>query len=513
MPRPYMRQLPTPMEREVPYIEARVNGGLVTQVDSADIQNNEFAQMKNMYSRDDKIGRRYGTSIYSPAKPNANAILLIDTIKEYTGTVKIMRFSTSTVHKMDFGGAVWTAITGPAFTADDTYRIKMVRLANRTFFTDGKTNIKEINLTANTYANAGNAPKAAFIAGFFNRLVAANYTAVGAENPVQIGWSGDTNFSEWDPLVDYSSGFTYLAESPSDYSDFIVGLVPLANSMIILKEKSVWLATKQPSASNPFNFFTVVPGVGCDCPQSIQKITNGCVWYDSRIGTVFLYTVGMTEPENIGFKIARTFLTDILDPNHCTSAYDPTNDEYSLVLAPYGAPSWPCAGTAKIWRYNFRNKSWSYDELADVTSIDYIESVNVRKRIYGKYQGDLLVDDYTLYLPATLDSDNTLAYTSTLVSKTFELPKEDEYIQKLRIEYIPRLAGAFTISYSKDNGATWIVYKTVTFVAGDVGLRKLAIFNKNLKARQYTWKLSGTTGLYDIIQFAITTFSGAPSKS
>lgn len=503
-----LRQIPTNIEREIPLVEARVNGGLVTQIDSADIANNEFVQVKNFDVRDDKTSRRYGTTLYTPVKPNANAIILVEHIKEYTGVTRILRFTTSTIHKMDFGGAAWTALAGPAFAADDTARIKLLRLANRTFFTDAIIPIQEINLTASTYAAAGNAPKARYIAGFFNRLVCAYYT--NPLNPIQIGWSGDNNFSEFDPLVDYSSGFTYLAESPSDYSDFIMGLFPMANSMIVMKEKSVWLATKQPSASNPFNFYTVVPGVGCDTPESVQKIPNGVIWYDSRVGTVMVYTVGMTQPEVVGQKIAKTFLTEIVDPNHCTSTYDPTNEEYSLILCPY-AP-WPKAGITKIWKYNFRTKAWSYDEIEDVTSVSYIEDVNVRKRLYGQFDGDILVDDFTQYVPPTNDTDNGIVYTSVLVSKTYELPSDDTYIHSLRIEYIPRLAGSFTVAFSKNNGITWTNYKTVSFVAGDVGKRQVERFVKHIKARQYTWRITSTSGLFDIIQYAGRAFTGGISK-
>jgi len=508
--RPLLRQIQMPGEREIPFVEARVNGGLVTQIDSADIANNQFVQVKNFDVRDDRTSRRYGTALYTPVKPNSSAILLVEYIKEFTGATKILRFSVNSVHKMDWGGAAWTALTGPAFAANDTVRIKLLRLANRTFFTDGIIPIQEINLTANTYAAAGTAPKARYIAGFFNRLVCAYYTDAAAINPIQIGWSGDNNFSVFDPLVDYSSGFTYLAESPSDYSDFIMGLVPLANSMIVLKEKSIWLATKQPSASNPFNFFTVLPGIGCDSPETVQKIPNGCVWYDSRNGTVFRYTVGTNEAENIGQQIAKTLLTEIVDPNHCTSTYDPTNEEYSLILPAYGP--WPRAGITKVWKYNFRNKSWSYDEIDDVTSINYIEDVNVRKRIYGQYDGDLLVDDFTLYVPPTYDTDNGVTYTSVLVSKTYEFPTDDTYIHSLRLEYIPRLAGSFIVAFSKNNGITWTNYKTVTFVAGDVGKRMVERFVKHIKTRQYTWKITSTSGLFDLIQYAGRAFTGAISK-
>lgn len=510
MPRPFLRQYPVPQERVMPFVESMVNGGLVTQIDSADIEPSQFVIVTNFAVRDDKMVRRYGTTLYTPIKPDSSAVLLITDIKRFTGPTKIMRFTVNSVHIMDWGGAVWTAITGPAFAADDTVRVKMVRLADRTFFTDGITNIKEINLTANTYANAGNAPKARYVAGFFNRLVAAYYTDSLDVNPIQIGWSGDNNFSEFDPLVDYSAGFAYLAESPSDYSDFIMGIFPMANSMIIMKEKSIWLATKQPSASNPFNFFTIVPGIGCDGPETIQKIPNGIIWYDSRIGTVFIYLVGMTEPKVVGQKIAKTLLGTITDPNHLTSTYDPLNGEYSLIYPSHGP--WPQAGVTRIWKYNFRNEAWSYDEIMDVTSVSYIEDTNVRRRMYGQYDGDILVDDFTQYVPQTVADDAGVAYTSTLVSKTFELPTDDTYIQSLRIEYTPRLAGAFTVSYSKDNGMTWTVYKTVTFLSGDIGKRMVERFVKHLKARQFTWKLSGTTGLYEIIQFAITTVAGSTSK-
>ncbi len=509
MTRPYLKQIRMGMEQENPYIEARINGGIVTQIDTSDIENNQFVQVKNFNVRDDKTIRRNGIELFTPAKPNSKAILLLDTVRDFNLTTTILRFTEDSIHKVLWGGAAWTPITGPAFTADDTVRIHLLRLSNRIFFTDGIIPINEINLTANTYAAAGNAPKARYIAGFFNRLVCAYYTDPAALNPIQIGWSGDNNYSQFDPLVDYSSGFTYLAESPSDYDDFIMGLIPMANSMIIMKQKSIWLATKQPSASNPFNFFTVVPGIGCDAPESIRKIPNGVVWYDSRIGNVFVYLVGMTEPEVIGSRIANTLLSGILDPNHLTSAYDALNDEYSLILPSY---PWPIAGTTKIWKYNFRNKAWTYEEFSNVTAISFIEDVNVRKKMYGTYDGFLLSDPHQHAASPTLDEDNGIAYTSVLQSKTYELPLDDEYIHSVRIEYKIIKAGSFILAYSKDNGITWVDYKTVILDAGDIGKRKIARFTKHIKARQFTWRLSSTDGLFEILQYAIRTFGGATSK-
>ncbi len=515
MPRPYLRQLNMGGEREQPFVEVRANGGLNTQLDSADIENNEFVRTTNFDVRDDITTRRKGTTIFAPAKPNNEAVLLVQEIKEFDGTTRIVRVSETAVHRVNWVAGViagaWTQITGPALNADDTARAKLLRLDDRTFLAEANTGIYEINFTTDTYALAGNAPKARYIAGFFNRLVCAYYTDPLDINPVKIGWSGDNNFDEFNPLVDYSSGFTFLLESPADSSDFIMGLIPMANSMIIMKQRSIWMATKQPSASNPFNFFTVVPGIGCDCPESIQKIPNGIVWYDSRIGTVYVYLVGMQAPEVIGYKIANNLLAGIPDPNHCNSTYDALNEEYTLCLSPYGG-GWPTAGTATLWKYNFRNKSWTYHEIQDITQISHIESVNTRYRMYGQYDGDILYDPHQHFVPATYDTDNGLAYTSTLTSKTYEMPSDDSYIHSLRIEYRPLLAGSFTVSYSKDNGTTWVAYKTISFLLADVGKRKIARFTKHIKARQYTWKLVSTSGLFDVIQFVGHVYPGATSK-
>lgn len=512
-----------PDEEVKPFVESRINGGMVTAVDSADLETHQFPQVKNFFVRYDKTFRRYGTRLYTPVKPNSNKVLNIFPMKRFDGTVNILRFTPSSVH---IGTSTTWALVTPAIalTGGVNNRFVSAIINDRFFFANGVDPVQEINFTASTHAVAGNASNYRFVTGFFNRLVGARTST----NPIQVGWSGDSNLAQFDPNVDISAGSTPLIDSPSDYADFITGLFGFSNAMLVLRERSIWQAVKIPSASNPFNFYTAVSGLGCDSPDTAVQIPNGIAWFDFRTGSVYTYKLGTPEPVAIGRSVEKEIVSDITDITTIFAGYNTVYDEYTLVV--------PIAGSTicKLWTYNFRTQAWWYEEMFDISAlanIDYessslmiedlpgmiealvgtIESltsnVAVASRFYGKTLGDLEVQDTSVSL------DNGVAYTSELISKTFTLSGFDEYVAFLRIEYVPQSAGSFSVYYSKDGGISFTLYKTVTFTSLDYGKRKLATFKKQIKCRNYNWKIVSTAGLFDLLEYEGNVYQGAVSKA
>lgn len=535
--RPLINLFRTRAEQEIPLVEARVNGGMVTAIDPADLENNQFVNVRNYNIVDDRTVKRPGHRLFDPAQPTDLPVLLLTNYKKFDNTSVLLRFTSKEVvsdhniHKL-VGGA-WVPITGVLNgSANDRFSTTIIN--NRFFFANGIDKVQEIDSTLTTHADAGNWGEFKFLTGFFNRVVAARRTTSGSENPVEIGWSGDLNFGETDPFVDFSAGFEFLVESPSDYNDFITGLVGFPAMLLIPKERSIWIGTKQPSASNPFLFNTAVPGIGCDCPYSIQKIPSGIAWFDYRTASVYAYTVGQQLPTPIGRGIEKTIVATVSDLDNIFSDYNSKTNKYRLAI-----PS-PNSNTVRIWCYDFRSSTWTYDEMEYVTcinSIDYVTGsttydeligsydslvgsydslsnpITAIKKFVGNFHGDIVYEDETYDKDEYLD--DALApveneYGAILDSKIYEIPDVDQYVTKLVFEYICKLSGVFVFYYSKD-GKDWVVAKTVNMVSSTK--RQIITFKKNIKCRQLQWRIGCNEGLFELISYEIKVTPGGPSKS
>ncbi|PIQ16430.1 MAG: hypothetical protein COW67_03010, partial [Flavobacteriales bacterium CG18_big_fil_WC_8_21_14_2_50_32_9] len=294
------------------WIEARMNAGMITMFDPVDIPPSAVQLGKNVRFRFDRVSRRAGFRLFDIAKPNAFPVITLGFHKKNNNNTFFLRFTSTTIFYVAGGAWVPVAPIGLVLAGTDTDRFQVVTALDRLVFTNnGVDVIQEIDFTLNQYKPLGNAPQARFITGFANRIVAANIGGL-TPNSAMVQWSGDGNLDEWDPLVDESAGFNPLVESPADLGDAITGIFGFTNVMIILREQSIWLATKQPIAQAPFNFFTIFPGVGCDAPDSVVVTVNGLTWLDRRTGMVWTFTPGES-PQPIGTPISRDLLAAVTD--------------------------------------------------------------------------------------------------------------------------------------------------------------------------------------------------------
>lgn len=531
--RPIARTNPTQLSMRVSPQEnlqvlaaGRVNGGMVTVIDSADLQNTQLSLAKNVTVRYDKTSRRPGFSEISVAPPDSAKVLMYVPIVRFDGSVSVFRFTKDDLHLQ--GASSWTQLTtAGALVGGVNDRFNFTAVDDRFFFSNnGANNIQEIDFGTLSYDDIGTGLEYRYITSFYDRVIAANYGYSGAENPIQIAWSGERNFTEFDPLVDISAGSTVLIESQADYADEITGIYGFATQMLIVRKFSLWGATKQPVATNPFFFYTAVPNIGSDAPYSIQQIPNGLIWYDKRTSMVYEYLIGQAAPTPVGPTVSKTITANVGDPRTIFSSYDPLEDEYILCV-----PS-SSSTIVRCWIYNRRTQAWSYDEYDSasyVINTAFAESSLKINDLVGKIDNLVgKIDDLSPSVEGTsrfigftdgrickvnpLDTtDDGATYETEIVSKTFALPTIDHYVGRLRLEYQPKTAGSFTAYYSKDDGNTWTAYKTVTFNSADVGKRKLAAFTKNLKCRQYTWKLQSSSGIFDLLGYEVHVYPGAVS--
>lgn len=520
-------------------VEARVNAGMITMVDPADIPNGSLQLARNARCRFDKTVRRPGTLLLTPVKPNTNAVIGLAFYKKKNGQTFFLRFSPSTIHYIS--GGAWQALSagvGGSLLGSATDRFRFVTAYDRfVFANNGVDVIQEFDTGANTYLPLGNAPEYKYITAFNQRLIGAN---LGGATPdgTQIGWSGNGNIDEWDPLVDQSAGFTPLVASPSDRGDFISGIFAISDRMVVLREKSIWLATKNPIPQDPFEFYPVVPGIGCDAPDSAVITLDGITWVDQRSGSVWMYTPGGA-PDPIGRPIEKDLMRGLDDPKIIFAAYAPIENEYTVCI-PQAAFDYVVA-----WTYNFRTKAWVRDEYEAVSAIDNIDLASaiisiddlgdlpidslagtiddlspaseiIPVRVFGRTDGEITQEDENTYVDPTVTGSANLtgAFTTELVSKTFTIPKDDAYFAEIRIEYVPKSAGVLQLYYSKDGGQTFnATPKEYTPTSDQLGKPQIFRLVKQIKCRRFAFKLASSDGQFELIGYEVHIYPGGESAS
>jgi hypothetical protein len=418
------------------------------------------------------------------------------------------------------------------------------------FANNGVNFIQQLDVSAppGTFGRLGNAPRAKYLTGFYNRIIAANYTDPLVGTPATLGWSGDTNPTQWDPLVDPSAGISPLLESPGDYADFISGVFGFTNVLIVMRERSIWMATKQPIGTDPFFFSATVSGIGSNCPDSIVIIPNGLIWVDTITGSVWAYELG-NAPERIGLPIEKDLVKNITDPNLIFGSYSPANVEYTACI--------PIVGSrlVKCWTFNFRSKSWSYDEIEGVTDIDdslalprvisidallgtidaltssidslgsaavisstrliCIDDGPTIDELVGTINGLVgSIDNLsTIELnkeDTNTDTDNGVPYETIIASKDFNFPSLEYYVAEVKLEYIAYKSGTLILEYSKDGGITWTTKKSI--ITTELGVPRYHRFVGQYKARRMRWRLRSLSGLYDVLEYEVHVFIGPESR-
>ena len=500
----------------VPLAEARITGGMNSRIDPADIPSNVAALLKNARTSSDNTQRSPGFVELAGTKPDSKPVLMYTQYTRFDESIVYLRFSEDRVDKYSSG--TYTALTGTLNgTAKDGIRWMVTADASRDYFifaNNGADNIQVLNTTATSFAQLGNAGKYRYVCAFFNRIVAANKVDFTSPNPVLLAWSGDLNFTEWDPLTDISAGSTPLTEAQADYADPITGLFAFASVMLILRERSLWTATKRPVASNPFAFNAAFPSVGCDTPGSASQMRNGIVWYDYRSNQVYAYQVGQA-PQAIGTPIRDEILGAITDKDLIWGSYDAVKNTYTLTI-----PS-TSTSISKIFFYNFDTDSWHFDEVDNAygyypvdggvgrLTYDQLTGTYDQLAVAGTYNGIGLIAETPPknYIGTSTGSIYEETYTSDAMSgeflwesKIFRIPQGDQAVNRLMILLEPIRSGETTIEYRR-NGGSWKTYKTVSF--NPVDGRTKVYCRKNIRANEYQWRIRSSTGNFKLLEYKI----------
>jgi hypothetical protein len=496
--------------------EARIIGGMNSRIDPADLSNNIATVLKNARTKADYTLRAGGVSLVSASPPDAKPVLLYTSYKEFDATTIYFRFSEDRVDKLTSN--TYSSISG-TLAGTEKDRIRFVQTADASndyfiFTNNGANKVQIFNSALTSFGDLGDAGKYRYICAFFNRIVVANKVDSTTPNPVLIAWSGDFNFTQWNPSTDISAGSNPLVEAQSDYSDPITGLFAFASVMLILRERSLWIATKRPVASNPFNFQAAFPSVGCDTPNSATQTQDGIIWYDLRSNNVYLYQVGGT-PQVIGDPVRDDILGYITDPEIVWGSYDKTDNTYFLTVPSTTSP------ITRIFVFNLSTQSWSFDERQDVFGVYPVDGGAGRlsyDQLTGTYNqisannsqyNDIGVttskppEVYYGYTDGELglevDSD-TQSEQFCFESKIYRSPVGDLMISRLMLLYQPTRNGSMILEYRR-NGGSWVTYKTVSF-SGIQG-RSRAYITKLIRANDFQWRVRSSTGNFKLLEYRI----------
>lgn len=565
----------SPQMVETTLAEGRINKGMITSLDPVDIENGALQRAKNARCRFDRVSRRFGTKLVTPDKPNGDKVLGLSYFKQNDGDEFFFRMTAGTIYQRTTGS--WTAIP-PAATAlagTEFDLPQFVTAFNRHFFVNNGANpIQEIDVAVPHYkvlnvSEATVKTEFRFLTSFYNRLVGA-WRKGATPDPTYLGWSADAGITgngleEWDPAVNESAGGGPLVDSPGDTNDFISGIFGYTNYMLILREKSIWIAHKNPISSNPFDAKSAFPGIGCDCPNSVVVGLGKLMWLDTRTKTIWGYTAGEA-PKPIGRQIEKDILRALDDKEKVFAGYNADENEYSI-----GIPLAGSTNLVRIWVYNERNDAWTYDEMEGVSriadiplatrglriadlpgKIDWLKGkINDLSpsgkskfvRLYGRTDGEITTESeihdrdpglegssvkvtvikttqpvnrfasvVAAPLPGgILEEDSTFlektsgTYETDLISKDFEMEEVDVYVSRLVFKIKSYLSGTIRLEYSK-NGKKFKVAATKDFKAKDIKKRRIFKFVKPMHCRTLTWRLLATSGLFDLEGYEIKVY-------
>jgi hypothetical protein len=500
---------------------AVLNKGMISTIDPADLPDGALSLAKNVRVRYDKTSRRYGKATFLGTKPDSLKIRRIIDLQSGFSSYYI-RITNTGVHYATTDA--WTALSGTLNAGDQDF-IDVTAVLGSLIIANGKNRLQKVDINAGTVADLGTiAPRARYCTGFADRVVAAA-TGDSPESLATLYWSANRVIDEWDAVEDISAGNKQLAISSSGSHDPITGIFGFTNVMIIPRGKSIWLATSKPIASDPFNLYEAVPGIGADIGASIAVAKNGIMFLSVEHKMVYKYIPGQA-PIPIGEAIADQIVSGIEDPNTIFATYNKYEDEYTVGIPQSGSD------VVRLWTWNERTQAWVYDEqdnisaagvvgiLSAYTAIDdltgtidaltgTIDALSVSPvvtptLVVGDSSGNLEIETTT-----EDDDDGDVAYTMEIRSKEYRIPKDDVMVSEIRLMYNGVKAGTLTLQYSKDGGSTWTTAKTHTIVASN---NQKFMYKKPIKAERFMWRVTSTDGLLDVTEYEVYIYEAGETR-
>lgn len=490
-----------------PLVHENLSGGMVSEIDLANIPEKSVALLKNARVYLDKILAKPGlNSNILPTKPDSNPVLKVYSFIENGGIVRTVRFTPDGLHIL--AGSAWNLLTttNPLVGGNRDRFTCAVAFDRLVFTNNGENPIQVVDFTAGDYDDLGNAPEYKYLTVFADRVIGLNLQG-SSPNPIAVGWSGNADIAEWNPSNDPSAGQLPLIESPGDLNDFITGGFGFSTLLIVLRQKSIWIAEKRPVATQPLYFKPDVPGIGCGLPFTAVVGRKGVIFADHRTEEVYFYSPASQDVEPLMTPNTSLIFDGITNTDLPYGAYDPKTDRYCLAV-----PN-ESSNEVHLWVYDFKTKSAVFDGIVNLTSIDYSEASGyvlpiealqgsigsllgdigdlgittspLATHYYGFSTGEIAKED------SSLKSINGVDFTTVIESKVYRdrNPRNALAVNHFRFDLYIRNPVSITLYTSKDDGNTWKLRKSKNLGGSPNKVSKRFSFSKLITASRLRWKL------------------------
>lgn len=480
--------------------------GIITRIIRAKRPPGSSLAITNGRIREDWVGRRGGYADYI-TKPDSNLVMKLATFHGEQNRNWIIRVANGSTHAASTTSA-WTALSGTDYSA--FLRTTAAQMLGSLYLANVSKKIVKVDLADLSFEEVSEAPVCKFITPFADRLVAAYiHSPTDGTLPFGLEWSENADPLDWTGL---GAGIENLIQNPSDTGDEISNILGLGNVMVILRERSIWHAVRQPFQTAPMRFVPIITNQGSDMPYSAVRTSDeqgritGIMFADSQTDGVFAYAPG-SRP----LRVSETGLfSSMVDPNRAEGTFDPRNQEYHL-----GIPT-DSSNLDRLGEYLVigRNGSLVKDDSPTSTTIAVVNDVGaptVIDDLTGKI--DTLtgvIDDLGgVYIRASIllkagtagevqkeDLATAGAHTFTWTSQDLGSFSRRRLLKFMTAVVAMTASGDVVLQTSRDN-STWTTVKTKSATSATTKIG----FWKGVSGDHIYWRLTTTVKEFQMFEW------------
>jgi hypothetical protein len=256
----------------------------------------------------------------------------------------------ATDYPTDGAGVAYTIDKYFGGTLNDAFWAQTIGDVDYFVFSQGIDPVSYVDSTLTSISRlSSDCPASKYGIYFADRLVIANLSSL----PYRTQWCIAGNYTNW---TGTGSGYKDWVEDSYE----ITGLSLMLGRCVVYKQYSICHMSRTGLGYNPFQFDTVVPGIGVFIPGTLVSTglfdvfwgSDDCYKYDSR-----------GDPVSLGTKVKDEFLKAI-DPRYYLTCHSLVVEEYSEIQFYY-----PSSGNTypnKALVYNYEMNIWEgiWDMLA-----------------------------------------------------------------------------------------------------------------------------------------------------
>lgn len=454
------------------------------------VDHGHAAVLRNLRLRDQTIVSRPGTDRIG-LSPVVGPLMGVLNFVTSDGLGWLIRFKTNGVEWFD--GIFWNSVTVPGgLTGGETNYFAYTAFNDKLLFSNGIDGLFEWDFALGSIAKLTEAPAANYLTTFGGRVIASSVFVDGIFYPTRQQWSVKNNSRDWkevdNDLTGVGAGFEDILSTPGGSVDQARGVHPISDyTAIVLRSRSTWQMTETGNPDAPFRFTRIYSELGTDSGYSAANVPGGvvCLMNDD------VYVISDSTLTAIGTKIRRTIFNEVTRLERCVGAYDFDEKEYALLV--------PVEGGSKIWRYNFINQGWTFDEYSnEMRWISYTRSNLIGLTIDSATgdidsAGPLSIDSEVgegprkgmLYASSILVfGDNSAVSQDAGVEAAIEAttgiiaassPLEKTEVPEIQMEYESDADQQLEFEYREGTTDSWHVYETGVQIHATSGPQMLSV--------------------------------------